>query len=71
MFRVVGVGVAGYGGGAILVHLSGALGSDSTTFLARTFPLLASLLAAAGAWLLMWRDQLQGERRGTATAEPG
>lgn len=68
MFRVVGVGVAGYGGGAIVVHLSSALGGDSSTFLARSMPVLGSLLAAGGAWMLMWRDQLHGERRGLAAS---
>jgi len=69
LYRVVGVGIAGYGAGALIAQTFAALGGTADTLLLRAFPLLSSVLAAACAWLLMWRDQASGERRGRATAE--
>lgn len=64
MMRIVSVGVAGYGAAELVVRLFGGLGGGSQTFFARTFPLWASVLFAGASWFLLWRDRLEGERRG-------
>ncbi len=64
MVRILGAGLGGYGAASLTLTLVAGLGRDVGGFLPRISPLLASLLAATGAWLIMWRDHAKGERRG-------
>jgi serine/threonine-protein kinase len=70
MARLVGVGVAGYGVASVAGRTVGGLGGNDGSMVVLLLPLTTSLLAAGVAWLLIWRDQLAGERRGTGGPRP-